>query len=292
MEMVRRAGAANYTPCTCSTGSRHTGHLGSNRGSLAHDSQKTTCPQGMHLRSLCRSMQTTQVVVSLSGVDREDRRERSARAARATSGVDCEDRLGRSARAARATSGVDCEDRLERSARAARATRATLRAHGPLLLRPTIKFTRSPLCKVTPFVSDTWKNTVLRGLTSVTLGALIKPNPSGRRCVTVPKWRYSAISSMGVYDGVASARDRLRARCRSESSKEEDGATGVERDASTARRIEPARAQTPSRSSRSNCSFRCRPSTMLMMVGPSNLALYDTSACWMASSLVWSPSRI
>ena len=272
MEMVRRAGAANYTPCTCSTCSRHTGHLGSNRGSLAHDSQKTTCPQGIHLRSLCRSMQTTHIVVSLSGVD-------------------CEDRLGRSARAARATSGVDCEDRLERSARAARVTRATSRAHGPLLLRPTIKFTRSPLCKVTPFVSDTWKNTVLRGLTSVTLGALIKPNPSGRRCVTVPKWRYSAISSMGVYDGVASARDRLRARCRSESS-EEDGATGVERDASTARRIEPARAQTPSRSSRSNCSFRCRPSTMLMMVGPSNLALYDTSACWMASSLVWSPSRI
>jgi len=257
-------GAANYTPCTCSTCLRHTGHLDSNRGSLTHDPHKTTCPQGMHLRSLCRSMQTTQVVVSLSGVDREDRRERSARAARATS-------------------GVDCEDRLERSARAARATRATLRAHGPLLLRPTIKFTRSPLCKVTPFVSDTWKNTVLRGLTSVTLGALIKPNP-GRRCVTVPKWRTSAISSSGVYDGVASARDRLRARCRSESS--------VERDASTARRIEPARAQTPSRSSRSNCSFRCRPSTMLMMVGPSNLALYDTSACWMASSLVWSPSRI
>ena len=273
VEMVRRAGAANYTPCTCSTGSRHTGHLGSNRGSLAHDSQKTTCPQGIHLRSLCRSMQTTHIVVSLSGVDREDRRERSARAARATS-------------------GVDCEDRLERSARAARATRATLRAHGPLLLRPTIKFTRSPLRKVTPFVSDTWKNTVLRGLTSVTLGALIKPNPSGRRCVTVPKWRSSAISSSGVYDGATSARDRLRARCRSESSKEEDGATGVERDASTARRIEPARAQTPSRSSRSNCSFRCRPSTMLMMVGPSNLALYDTSACWMASSLVWSPSRI
>ena len=254
VEMVRRAGAANYTPCTCSTGSRHTGHLGSNRGSLAHDSQKTTCPQGIHLRSLCRSMQTTHIVVSLSG--------------------------------------VDCEDRLERSARAARATRATLRAHGPLLLRPTIKFTRSPLRKVTPFVSDTWKNTVLRGLTSVTLGALIKPNPSGRRCVTVPKWRSSAISSSGVYDGATSARDRLRARCRSESSKEEDGATGVERDASTARRIEPARAQTPSRSSRSNCSFRCRPSTMLMMVGPSNLALYDTSACWMASSLVWSPSRI
>ena len=273
VEMVRRAGAANYTPCTCSTGSRHTGHLGSNRGSLAHDSQKTTCPQGIHLRSLCRSMQMTHIVVSLSGVD-------------------CEDRLGRSARAARATSGVDCEDRLERSARAARATRATLRAHGPLLLRPTIKFTRSPLRKVTPFVSDTWKNTVLRGLTSVTLGALIKPNPSGRRCVTVPKWRSSAISSSGVYDGATSARDRLRARCRSESSKEEDGATGVERDASTARRIEPARAQTPSRSSRSNCSFRCRPSTMLMMVGPSNLALYDTSACWMASSLVWSPSRI
>ena len=272
VEMVRRAGAANYTPCTCSTCSRHTGHLGSNRGSLAHDPQKTTCLQGIHLRSLCRSMQMTHIVVSLSGVD-------------------CEDRLGRSARAARATSGVDCEDRLERSARAARATRATLRAHGPLLLRPTIKFTRSPLRKVTPFVSDTWKNTVLRGLTSVTLGALIKPNPSGRRCVTVPKWRYSAISSMGVYDGVAYARDRLRARCRSESS-EEDGATGVERDASTARRIEPARAQTPSRSSRSNCSFRCRPSTMLMMVGPSNLALYDTSACWMASSLVWSPSRI
>ena len=271
MEMVRRAGAANYTPCTCSTGSRHTGHLGSNRGSLAHDSQKTTCPQGIHLRSLCRSMQTTHIVVSLSGVD-------------------CEDRLERSARAARATSGVDCEDR--RSARAARVTRATSRAHGPLLLRPTIKFTRSPLCKVTPFVSDTWKNTVLRGLTSVTLGALIKPNPSGRRCVTVPKWRSSAISSSGVYDGATSARDRLRARCRSESSKEEDGATGVERDASTARRIEPARAQTPSRSSRSNCSFRCRPSTMLMMVGPSNLALYDTSACWMASSLVWSPSRI
>merc|ERR1719478_376668 len=250
--VVRRAGAANYTPCTCSTGSRHTGHLDSNRGSLTHDPHKTTCPQGMHLRSLCRSMQTTQVVVSLSGVDREDRRERSARAAR--------------------------------------ATRATLRAHGPLLLRPTIKFTRSPLCKVTPFVSDTWKNTVLRGLTSVTLGALIKPNP-GRRCVTVPKWRTSAISSSGVYDGVASARDRLRARCRSESSEEEDGATGVERDASTARRIEPARAQTPSRSSRSNCSFRCRPSTMLMMVGPSNLALYDTSACWTASSLVWSLSR-
>jgi len=271
VEMVRRAGAANYTPCTCSTGSRHTGHLGSNRGSLAHDSQKTTCPQGIHLRSLCRSMQTTHIVVSLSGVD-------------------CEDRLERSARAARATSGVDCEDR--RSARAARVTRATSRAHGPLLLRPTIKFTRSPLCKVTPFVSDTWKNTVLRGLTSVTLGALIKPNPSGRRCVTVPKWRSSAISSSGVYDGATSARDRLRARCRSESSKEEDGATGVERDASTARRIEPARAQTPSRSSRSNCSFRCRPSTMLMMVGPSNLALYDTSACWMASSLVWSPSRI
>ena len=270
VEMVRRAGAANYTPCTCSTGSRHTGHLGSNRGSLAHDSQKTTCPQGIHLRSLCRSMQTTHIVVSLSGVD-------------------CEDRLERSARAARATSGVDCEDR--RSARAARVTRATSRAHGPLLLRPTIKFTRSPLCKVTPFVSDTWKNTVLRGLTAVTLGALIKPNPSGRRCVTVPKWRSSAISSSGVYDGATSARDRLRARCRSESSKEEDGATGVERDASTARRIEPARAQTPSRSSRSNCSFRCRPSTMLMMVGPSNLALYDTSACWMASSLVWSPSR-
>ena len=252
VEMVRRAGAANYTPCTCSTCSRHTGHLGSNRGSLAHDPQKTTCLQGIHLRSLCRSMQMTHIVVSLSG--------------------------------------VDCEDRLERSARAARVTRATSRAHGPLLLRPTIKFTRSPLCKVTPFVSDTWKNTVLRGLTSVTLGALIKPNP-GRRCVTVPKWRTSAISSSGVYDGVASARDRLRARCRSESS-EEDGATGVERDASTARRIEPARAQTPSRSSRSNCSFRCRPSTMLMMVGPSNLALYDTSACWMASSLVWSPSRI
>ena len=271
VEMVRRAGAANYTPCTCSTGSRHTGHLGSNRGSLAHDSQKTTCPQGIHLRSLCRSMQMTHIVVSLSGVD-------------------CEDRLERSARAARATSGVDCEDR--RSARAARVTRATSRAHGPLLLRPTIKFTRSPLCKVTPFVSDTWKNTVLRGLTSVTLGALIKPNPSGRRCVTVPKWRSSAISSSGAYDGVTSARDRLRARCRSESSEEKDGATGVERDASTARRIEPARAQTPSRSSRSNCSFRCRPSTMLMMVGPSNLALYDTSACWMASSLVWSPSRI
>ena len=103
------------------------------------------------------------------------------------------------------SSGVGSEDRLERSARAARATRATSRAHGPLLLRPTIKFTRSPLRKVTPFVSDTWKNTVLRGLTSVTLGALIKPNP-GRRCVTVPKWRSSAISSSGVYDGATSAR--------------------------------------------------------------------------------------
>ena len=92
--MVGGAGRGNYTRSRRSISARHTGHGhgGSNGGSLvlhalkysvAHDPQSTTCPHGMHLWSLCESMQITHVVSS-SGVVCEDWLE-AARSTRATS---------------------------------------------------------------------------------------------------------------------------------------------------------------------------------------------------------------